>query len=74
MHDLCSDILEQVTNMPLSLYAIGIGVNLTSIPATGELSCVRAIQLRTQDQNLVFQVWAVVFNVDLSSFNSFFLL
>jgi len=63
MHDLCSDILEQVTNMPLSLYVIGIGVNLSSIPATGELSCVRAIQLRTQDQNLVFQVWAVVFNV-----------
>jgi hypothetical protein len=57
MHDLCSDILEQVTNMPLSLYVIGIGVHLSSVPATGELSCVQAIQLRTQDQNLVFRVW-----------------
>ena len=56
MHDLCSDILEQVTKMPSSLYVIGVGIHLSSIPATGELSNVRAIQLRTQDQNLVFQV------------------
>ena len=58
MHDLCSDILEQVTNMPLSLYVIGVGVHLfkLSSPATGELSSVRAIQIRTRDQNLVFRV------------------
>ena len=57
MHDLCSDILEQVTNMPSSLYVICVGVHLSSIPAAGEFSNVRAVQLRTQDQNLVFQVW-----------------
>jgi hypothetical protein len=56
MHDLCSDILEQVTNMPLSLYVIGVGVHMSSAPSTGELSHVRAIQLRTQEQNLVFWV------------------
>lgn len=56
MHDLCSDILGQVTNMPLSLYVIAIGVQLSSAPATGQLSGVQAIQLQTQDQNLIFQV------------------
>jgi hypothetical protein len=61
MHDLCSDILEQVANMPLSLYVIGVGVQLsapatTTCSTTDELS-VRAIQILTQDQNLIFQVW-----------------
>jgi len=56
MHDLCSDILEQVTKMPLSLYLIGVGVHLLSASATGELSTVQAIQIRTQDQNLIFRV------------------
>ena len=55
MHDFCSDILEQVINMPLSFHVIGIGVHL--LPASaGKISGVRAIQLRTQDQNLIFRV------------------
>lgn len=59
MHDLCSDILEQITNMPFSLYVIGVGVHLLSAPTVGELSSVRAIQIRTQDQNLIFRVWYI---------------
>ena len=55
MHEFCSDILEQVTNMPLSLYVIGVGVHLLSAPA-GKLSSVQAIQLQTKDQNLRFRV------------------
>lgn len=59
MHDLCSDILEQVANntaLSEPLHVIGVGIHLSSAPG-GKLSGVRSIQLPTKDQNLVFRVY-----------------
>jgi len=60
MHNLCSDILEQVTNMLSSLYMIAVGALLSAQPASnmGKLAGMQAIQLRTRDQNLIFQICA----------------